>query len=673
MEKKKGSIKTKVLIYPLIAVLIGIIIIGGLSAYFTRKSLLSEMKTQGLLTSKRMVNRIADNNLALETIDRMLEDKIRAAARIVYENEDKLSNEYLKQVTENVGVDELYWYSPDGIVTYSTVPSYLGWEVPTDHSLNAVVEGKEELMEDIRKDADRDLYLKYGSVRNEKGNFVQAGIYADNVKKLTEKFSYQTLVEEIAKDDEIIYATVLDRKAVITASNDLEDIGTKEDDIGSITGAVDGKEYTSVYYADWIDEDVYDVVYPLKLDGKHVGAINIGYSMASVRSAIKQNIMVVAGIGLIVFIILGTLLYIFSNQIIVAINKLKEVLKKMASGNFCVSIDEKLINKNDEIGEISQGLSIMKDSVCKIVDKITNQSNELSNSAEKLTTTTNQVSIASDEVARTIEEIADGASDQANETTEGAAEMNKLGDIIGSEIELVKILNNSAKTVDTLKEEGFEVLKDLEQKTNQNNNAASEVQEIIIDTNENADKIEAASDMIKNIAEQTNLLALNASIEAARAGEAGKGFAVVADEIRKLAEETNQFAEEISDTIASLSKMTNKGVETMEEAGKIVKAQMESLDNTNDKFEGISKAIEDVRNVVLKLNKSTDKMMDKKTQIINVIENLSAISEENAASTEEVSASVEEQTASISQISKATEDLSELAEEMEKNISNFEI
>src|SRR6056297_2822073 len=128
--------------------------------------------------------------------------------------------------------------------------------------------------------------------------------------------------------------------------------------------------------------------------------------------------------------------------------------------------------------------------------------------------------------------------------------------------------------------------------------------------------------MMKGIAEQTNLLALNASIEAARAGEAGKGFAVVADEIRKLAEETNQFAGEISETIANLSRMTNQGVKTMEKADKFVTEQMTSLDNTHNKFEGISEAIEHVKNIVKELNESTENMMEKKSQIINIIENL---------------------------------------------------
>jgi methyl-accepting chemotaxis protein len=485
-----------------------------------------------------------------------------------------------------------------------------------------------------------------------------------NISSLSKEISSK----KIGKDG---YVVLVDKENNFITHPDESLIG-KPIPVENLAKAVENNDESAVYY-NYKGNDKYIYFKQMKTtDWKLLGARPD--SDAAAEKRLLTTTLIVGILSVIGAITIGIA---FSNtKIVKPIKNLSNIIDKLS--NYDLRFDEdseavKYLERNDEIGDITKSLAKMQMNFIEIIKSVSDASENVSSSSEELTAMSQQSASASDEVAKTIEEIASGATDQARETTEGAEEINELGSIITSEIELVKILNTSAKEVNQLKEEGFTVLKDLEEKTNENNNAAREVQEIIIETNRNADEIESASDMIKGIAEQTNLLALNASIEAARAGEAGKGFAVVAEEIRKLAEETNQFASQISDTINTLNNMTEKGVKTMDNASKIVKTQMESLDNTHHKFEGISEAVEKVQRIVEELNVSTENMMNKKTQIINVIENLSAISQENAASTEEASASVEEQTASMMQISEASEELSKLAEEMQGSVSKFKI
>ncbi|HHX60119.1 MAG TPA: hypothetical protein GX707_05195 [Epulopiscium sp.] len=207
--------------------------------------------------------------------------------------------------------------------------------------------------------------------------------------------------------------------------------------------------------------------------------------------------------------------------------------------------------------------------------------------------------------------------------------------------------------------------------TESSSKATKDIQNVINSTNDSAGQIEIASNMIRSIADQTNLLALNAAIEAARAGEAGKGFAVVADEIKKLAEQSTSFTADIGKIVMNLNNETTQAVKTMEEVALISKTQSESVDETNNKFIGISKAMEGMNHVIDLINESGQEMLNKQQRIIEIITNPSAISEENAAGTEEASASVEEQTATMLEIAEASVVLERLAGNMKDAVDKF--
>ncbi len=536
------------------------------------------------------------------------------------------------------------------------------------YSLEPLETGEAVLIEPYM--ADENMHLSYSKpIFNDSGQVVGVIGMAFNLNELQKYIENQVVMEEG-------FMRILSNTGIVVAHKSFARVGDFSGELDEkgqgeyISVIQNGEIYTSVEYSAAIDQNTFKSLAPIKVGGTYwtVGTI---LTEKEIMAESNERIFKMIIVALIILGLVTGLIVFRANSISKSLLKTTNIAEHVANLDITNAIPKKLIAREDEVGVLANAFERIQDSLRIFMNMNMKSVHVLSENAHNLTQISKESAETADQISKTIEEVAYGAGEQAKDAEMAVESITYFGTIIEEEqIELIN-LNKATDVVDQLKEEGVKNIGDLVEKTLQNKSSAKEITEVILNANESAIKIVEASLMIKSISDQTNLLALNAAIEAARVGEYGRGFAVVADEIRKLAEQSNIFTKEIEIIINELRSKTEEAVITMKEMNHVVDEQGISVANTKEQFEGIATAIETTKNIIAKLNNSGQIMEEKKSQIIENIENLAAVTEENSASTQEVNASVEEQTAAIMQIADASESLDDLVIEMKENINKF--
>ena len=349
-----------------------------------------------------------------------------------------------------------------------------------------------------------------------------------------------------------------------------------------------------------------------------------------------------------------------------------ELLEKISTLDFREDANQnKLSKRKDETGMIGRSIDGLRKELISAVNTISTETKALHETSSVLDVSASETAQSVEQVEKAMSEIADGASSQASETQTATENVIIMGNMIEETNTEVEKLRTNARAMRDAGNTAMDILLELNSVNQKTKEAMYEIFEQTNVTNESALKIKEVTNIISDIAEETNLLSLNASIEAARAGEQGRGFAVVAGQIQKLAEQSNESARQIEEITNILIEESQKSVKTMEDVRSVIERQNTNVQNTQHAFENVKNGIDCSIDGIRTIAGKTAKLDEARVKVVDVVQNLTAIAQENAASTEETCASASEVGSIMSNIADNAEHLHQIAVKLEESVNQF--
>ncbi len=367
-------------------------------------------------------------------------------------------------------------------------------------------------------------------------------------------------------------------------------------------------------------------------------------------------------------LILSLLIYWALKRMTDPLSQLSTFADQVAEGDLTACVT---VNSNDEIGRLSKDFNTMIANLKKLINHISDNAEQVAASSEELTASADQSAKAVNQVAQSINSVAGAATEQMSLAGETYTFVEKMS----SGVRQIAI---NAGSVAAMSDEASEAAHNGGEAINKATSQMANIEKTVVNSaqvvaklGERSKEVGQIVDTISGIAGQTNLLALNAAIEAARAGELGRGFAVVADEVRKLAEQSQEAAKQISELINEIRQDTDQAVIAMNEGTKEVKLGSEVVNNAGNAFEQITTLVKQLSGQIRSISESIEQVAGSNQQVVEFVKKIDVLSKQSAAEGQNVSAVTQEQSATMQEIASASQSLAKMANNLQMTIEQF--
>lgn len=406
-------------------------------------------------------------------------------------------------------------------------------------------------------------------------------------------------------------------------------------------------------------------------DGSVFGAVEIAKEVTELKQTIQKQTNDLIIFSVIIVLGVALISIVTSRNIVKKMKHTKEFLDNIVQGKLDNNANKKVMESNDELGDIYRSCVKVQESFSDMVNGIKGSGNNLKLSADSLSQLVQTNTSSSKDVNDAVEMISNGAKNQAESTAQARESVTVINNQIDRIIDEVDIMAEGAEEMSKKEKESELIITELEESSLDTKLSVSKATEQIGLMSEAVEDINKAIELIQSIADETDLLSINANIEAARAGEAGKGFAVVADQINKLAVQCNDSSQGIKVMLDKIIEISDKTVSVMGEVQKNMDIQQNKLNLTRDTYKHVSDGVEKSHQNMKNIKEKIVVLNSSGISISKAIDELSSISENNVMLADDTIEVVNDMNNTMQRVQTSSEELLVMAEDLQKSMGCF--